>query len=93
MGILVEDDNGVIDVAEYRTNLLIRQNNSSSLYSANKLPKAGPSGKPMATPPVCLCIVLLKLNATEVIATVRISVKSTFGIVRETNSFLCKVSA
>ena len=40
---------------------------------------------------VYLCIVMSKLNATEVVVAVRISVKSTLGIVGGTNSLFYEV--
>ena len=42
----------------------------------------------MTASPICLCIVLMKLNSTEVVAAVGISVKIALGIVGGTNSLL-----
>ena len=44
------------------------------------LAKAGPSGDPIATPSVCLFIVLLKLNSTEDVALFINSTNTSFGI-------------
>ena len=47
----------------------------------------------MATRSICLCIVLLKLNLTEIVDAVRIVVKSALSIVGGINSRLYKESA
>ena len=44
------------------------------------LAKAGPSGDPIATPSVCLYIVLLKLNSTEDVALFINSTNTSFGM-------------
>jgi len=40
---------------------------------------AGPSGEPMATPSICRCILLLKLNSTEEVASCINSMKMSHG--------------
>ena len=44
------------------------------------LAKAGPSGDPIATPSVCLYMVLLKLNSTEDVALFINSTNTSFGM-------------
>ena len=75
------------------TSLLLHQNISSSQNSINILARARPSGEPLTASPICLCIVLTKLNSTEIVAAVGISVKIALGIEGGTNSLLYKVSA
>ena len=44
------------------------------------LAKAGPSYDPIATPSVCLYMVLLKLNSTEDVVLLINSIKKSFGM-------------
>ena len=46
-----------------------------------KVAKAGPSGDPIATPSVCLYIVLVKLNSTEDVAFFIYSTNTSFGMI------------
>ena len=42
----------------------------------NKFARAGPRGLPIATPSICLYVMLLKLNSTEVVAVFISSIKT-----------------
>ena len=58
--------------------MLVRQNNIFSYYPTIIMASAGK--EPMATTSICLCIVLLKLNLTNLVAAVENSVKSALEI-------------
>jgi len=62
---------------------------------------AGPSGEPMATPLICRCILLLKLNSTEEVASCINSTKMSRGkdsfgktlLLYRASTQICMVSA
>ena len=55
---VIEDGKHVVNISEICWRLLRLRKQFSSLYPTKMLAKAGPSGDPIATPSVCLYMVL-----------------------------------
>ena len=53
---------------KYTNGLLAMLKSFTSWWPTKMFAKAGPSGEPIATPSVCRCMLLLKLNSTEEVA-------------------------
>ena len=77
---VIEDGKRVVNISEVRWRLLRLRKNFSFYYSTKVLAKAGPSADPIATPFVCLYIVLLKLNSIEDVPLFINSTNTSFGM-------------
>ena len=76
---VVKNCKSIIDISIIHKRFVDSFEKQNLVISDKNVGKSGPRGEPIATPSICRCIILLKLNSTEEVAVCISSTKTARG--------------